>query len=219
MEMELVCLNLFSCYLFACFYSPPEGDEVGPGITDDTEDENSANQIAGKIPNFCVLLHGSLKVEGMVAVVQLGYGPGCLPEKSLTLLTDALVVNCLYVFCTELSTGRQSYVVLVVDMFLPVEIANNEPPHSGRAADYRQRIQPLGFALFNRPEWYGMLYSQADSKKKSNLMMSLFEPGPEPLPWLGKMAQLGPISGTGHAHLNNSHTFSVVRRILPNLSC
>ncbi|CAB1331772.1 unnamed protein product, partial [Coregonus sp. 'balchen'] len=27
-------------------------------------------------------------------------------------------------------------------------------------------------------EWYGMLYSQADSKKKSNLMMSLFEPGP-----------------------------------------
>lgn len=56
------------------------------------------------------------------------------------------------------------------------------------------------FALFNRPEWYGMLYSQADSKKKSNLMMSLFEPGPEPLPWLGKMAQLGPISGTGHTH-------------------
>lgn len=46
-----------------------------------------------------------------------------------------------------------------------------------------------------RPEWYGMLYSQADSKKKSNLMMSLFEPGPEPLPWLGKVSQLGPISG------------------------
>ncbi|XP_028921339.1 integrator complex subunit 14 isoform X2 [Ornithorhynchus anatinus] len=93
-----------------------EGDEVGTGLTDDVEDENSANQIAGKIPNFCVLLHGSLKVEGMVAIVQLG------------------------------------------------------------------------------PEWHGMLYSQADSKKKSNLMMSLFEPGPGPLPWLGKMAQLGPIS-------------------------
>ncbi|KAL7980194.1 hypothetical protein Chor_001462 [Crotalus horridus] len=45
-----------------------EGDEVGPGIAEDVEDENSANQIAGKIPNFCVLLHGSLKVEGMVAV-------------------------------------------------------------------------------------------------------------------------------------------------------
>ena len=47
---------------------------MGPGIADDVEDENSANQIAGKIPNFCVLLHGSLKVEGMVAIVQLGYG-------------------------------------------------------------------------------------------------------------------------------------------------
>uniref|UniRef100_A0A8C2WCJ9 Integrator complex subunit 14 n=1 Tax=Cyclopterus lumpus TaxID=8103 RepID=A0A8C2WCJ9_CYCLU len=93
-----------------------EVDEVGTGTTDELEEEPSASQMAGKSPNFCVLLHGSLKVEGMVALVQLG------------------------------------------------------------------------------PEWYGMLYSQADSKKKSNLMMSLFEPGPEPLPWLGKITHLGPIS-------------------------
>ncbi|KAK9516634.1 hypothetical protein VZT92_024554 [Zoarces viviparus] len=93
-----------------------EVDDVGTGTTDELEEEPSASQMAGKSPNFCVLLHGSLKVEGMVALVQLG------------------------------------------------------------------------------PEWYGMLYSQADSKKKSNLMMSLFEPGPEPLPWLGKITHLGPIS-------------------------
>uniref|UniRef100_A0A672J3K7 Integrator complex subunit 14 n=1 Tax=Salarias fasciatus TaxID=181472 RepID=A0A672J3K7_SALFA len=91
-------------------------DEVGAGATDELEEEPSASQMAGKSPNFCVLLHGSLKVEGMVALVQLG------------------------------------------------------------------------------PEWFGMLYAQADSKKKSNLMMSLFEPGPEPLPWLGKISHLGPIS-------------------------
>uniref|UniRef100_A0A8C1M6S9 Integrator complex subunit 14 n=1 Tax=Cyprinus carpio TaxID=7962 RepID=A0A8C1M6S9_CYPCA len=93
-----------------------EGDEIGTGATDDTEEETSTNQMAGKSPNFCVLLHGSLKVEGMVALVQLG------------------------------------------------------------------------------PDWFGMLYSQADSKKKSNLMMSLFEPGSEPLPWLGRISQLGPAS-------------------------
>lgn len=98
MEMELVCSNLSLCCLFVCFYSSPEGDEVGPGITDDTEDENSANQIAGKIPNFCVLLHGSLKVEGMVAVVQLGYGAGCLPEKSITLLIYVLFMYYTYLY-------------------------------------------------------------------------------------------------------------------------
>lgn len=80
-----------------------------------------------------------------------------------------------------------------------------------------QDFQPLGFALFHRPEWYGMLYSQADSKKKSNLMMSLFEPGPEPLPWLGKMAQLGPISGNNHNNFNNSYRFSVF--LCETLSC
>ncbi|KAF5895053.1 von Willebrand factor A domain-containing protein 9, partial [Clarias magur] len=93
-----------------------EADEVGAGAADEMEEDASTNQMAGKSPNFCVLLHGSLKVEGMVALVQLG------------------------------------------------------------------------------PDWFGMLYSQADSKKKSNLMMSIFEPGPEPLPWLGKISQLGPIS-------------------------
>ncbi|XP_077591459.1 integrator complex subunit 14-like isoform X2 [Stigmatopora nigra] len=91
-------------------------DDVGTGAADELEEEVSASQMAGKSPNFCVLLHGSLKVEGMVALVQLG------------------------------------------------------------------------------PEWFGMLYSQADSKKKSNLMMSLFEPSTEPLPWLGKITHLGPIS-------------------------
>ncbi|XP_057691751.1 integrator complex subunit 14 isoform X2 [Corythoichthys intestinalis] len=91
-------------------------EDVGTGAADELEEEVSASQMAGKSPNFCVLLHGSLKVEGMVALVQLG------------------------------------------------------------------------------PEWFGMLYSQADSKKKSNLMMSLFEPSTEPLPWLGKITHLGPIS-------------------------
>lgn len=64
LRVENFVANMLTCFT--------EGDEVGAGITDDNEDENSANQIAGKIPNFCVLLHGSLKVEGMVALVQLG---------------------------------------------------------------------------------------------------------------------------------------------------
>ena len=49
-----------------------EADEIGTSNTDEAEEEPSANQMAGKSPNFCVLLHGSLKVEGMVALVQLG---------------------------------------------------------------------------------------------------------------------------------------------------
>lgn len=60
--------NLFTLNLIS------ELDEVGTGTTDELEEEPSASQMAGKSPNFCVLLHGSLKVEGMVAVVQLGWG-------------------------------------------------------------------------------------------------------------------------------------------------
>ncbi|XP_077989090.1 integrator complex subunit 14-like [Glandiceps talaboti] len=73
---------------------------------DDTED--------GKAPSFCVLLHGSLKVENMCAIVHLG------------------------------------------------------------------------------SDWYGMLYSWADSKKKSNLMLGVFEPGNDSISWLGKFSMLAP---------------------------
>lgn len=124
-------------------------DEVGAAATDELEDEPSATQMAGKSPNFCVLLHGSLKVEGMVALVQLGW--------------DSFIF----------------YIHVQGDELTAKQMAK----------------WSLYFCVCLRPEWYGMLYSQADSKKKSNLMMSLFEPGSEPLPWLGKISYLGPVSG------------------------
>ena len=43
------------------------------------------------------------------------------------------------------------------------------------------------------PSWYGILFSCADTKKKSNLMLALFSPGPCPVPWLGDLSQLGPL--------------------------
>ena len=41
--------------------------------------------------------------------------------------------------------------------------------------------------------WFGIIFSHADSKKKSSLMLSLFEPGNEPVPWLGNLMRLGPL--------------------------
>ncbi|KAF6210731.1 hypothetical protein GE061_013841 [Apolygus lucorum] len=39
-------------------------------------------------------------------------------------------------------------------------------------------------------DWYGVLFSWADSKKKSNLMLSFLEPGRDSIPWLGDMNAL-----------------------------
>lgn len=70
-------------------------DEVGAGATDELEEEPSASQMAGKSPNFCVLLHGSLKVEGMVAVVQLGWDNRAV---YITLLID-LCLEVMQYYC------------------------------------------------------------------------------------------------------------------------
>lgn len=41
------------------------------------------------------------------------------------------------------------------------------------------------------PDWFGILYSWADSKKKSNLMLTVLEPGSNSVPWLGNFNYLG----------------------------
>jgi hypothetical protein len=71
-------------------------------------------QDESKQPSLCLLLHGSLKVEGMVAICRLG-----------------------------------------------------------------------------EPEWFGMLYTWSDNKKKSNLMLSSFKCGPKSIAWLDNLHLLG----------------------------
>lgn len=73
---------------------------------DDTTDE-------ARVPSFCVLLHGALRVENMAALVSIG------------------------------------------------------------------------------DNWYGFIYSWADSKKKSNLMLTILTPGSDVVPWLGDLNYLG----------------------------
>jgi len=43
-------------------------------------------------------------------------------------------------------------------------------------------------------EWWGVVYSWSDNKKKSSLMLSLFEPGLDAVPWLGPLNRLGSLS-------------------------
>ena len=42
-----------------------------------------------------------------------------------------------------------------------------------------------------RDDWFGILHSWADSKKKSNLVLSVFKPGVNSVPWLGNLNMLG----------------------------
>lgn len=38
--------------------------------------------------------------------------------------------------------------------------------------------------------WFGFIYSWADSKKKSNLMLTVLTPGSDAIPWLGDLSHL-----------------------------
>lgn len=96
----------------------PTSTRERPAKTDTDKEGDEEEDVTedGKTPSFAVLLHGSLKVESMVALTRIG------------------------------------------------------------------------------EDWFGMLYSWADSKKKSNLMLSVFEPGADNIPWLGNLNSMVPAS-------------------------
>lgn len=56
------------------------------------------------------------------------------------------------------------------------------------------KVENMGAICSVGEKWFGLLYSWADSKKKSNLMLSIFEPGTKCIPWLGDLSLLGSLS-------------------------
>ena len=42
--------------------------------------------------------------------------------------------------------------------------------------------------------WWGIIFPHSDNKKKSCIMLALFDPGPQPVPWLGDLRELGPLA-------------------------
>ncbi|XP_035733995.1 integrator complex subunit 14-like [Vespa mandarinia] len=103
---------------------PTEKNANMQGISLEEDSDTDENGDEGKIPSFCVLLHGALKVENMAALCLL----------------------------------------------------NNE--------------------------WFGFIYSWADTKKKSNLMLTVLEPGPDIVPWLGNFNNLGPADAAQGAQVS-----------------
>jgi len=58
------------------------------------------------------------------------------------------------------------------------------------------KVESLCALVELAPKWHGLLSSQADTKKKSSLVLSLFHPSEDDceavVPWLGKLEHLGP---------------------------
>lgn len=61
--------------------------------------------------------------------------------------------------------------------------------HGSLKVDHKVALVKVG------EDWYGILSSFTDHKKKSNLILSLFEVGIDCIPWLGNFSYLGPAEG------------------------
>lgn len=53
------------------------------------------------------------------------------------------------------------------------------------------KVENMAALCLLSKDWFGIIYSWADSKKKSNLMLTVLEPGSNVVPWLGDLNYLG----------------------------
>ncbi|XP_012262128.1 integrator complex subunit 14 [Athalia rosae] len=58
------------------------------------------------------------------------------------------------------------------------------------------KVENMAALCLLNNDWYGFIYSWADTKKKSNLMLTVLEPGSDVIPWLGNLNNLGPIDAS-----------------------
>lgn len=55
------------------------------------------------------------------------------------------------------------------------------------------KVENMAALVLLNDDWFGFIYSYADSKKKSNLMLTVLPPGHDGIPWLGDLRFMGTI--------------------------
>lgn len=53
------------------------------------------------------------------------------------------------------------------------------------------KLENMAALTLLNDNWYGLIYSSSDSKKKSNLMLTILPPGNDVIPWIGDLGNLG----------------------------
>nr|XP_023025795.1 integrator complex subunit 14 [Leptinotarsa decemlineata] len=78
-----------------------------------------------------------------------------------------------------------------------VDVIDDDPTDEGKTPSFcvllhgALRVENMAALVTIGENWFGFVYSWADSKKKSNLMMTVLTPGSDAVPWLGDLNNLG----------------------------
>lgn len=68
---------------------------------------------------------------------------------------------------------------------------------------YFVQVENMAALVHLSENWFGFIYSWADSKKKSNLMLTILKPGSDVVPWLGDLNHLGSPDGLPSDQVSN----------------
>lgn len=79
---------------------------------------------------------------------------------------------------------------------IEIDLTEDDPMDEGKIPNLcvllhgALKVENMSALVTVGENWYGFIYSWADSKKKSNLMLTILMPGSDSVPWLGDLNQL-----------------------------
>ncbi|KAJ8960176.1 hypothetical protein NQ318_003899 [Aromia moschata] len=78
-----------------------------------------------------------------------------------------------------------------------VDVTDDDTTEEGKTPSFcvllhgALKVENMAALVSLGDNWFGFVYSWADSKKKSNLMLTILTPGSDAVPWLGDLNNLG----------------------------
>ncbi|KAK0096633.1 hypothetical protein PV326_004902 [Microctonus aethiopoides] len=207
------------------------GNDSSLILPEGTLSKNSVNNCFQKLAetNY-VAFQGYLKCGNLGSRILLSPAPMIYSKKSDFETLYGLVISKTIEICGFISVadvGSPSSISRHLVLPLPTEKSssmqgisledesdNEDNGDEGKLASFcvllhgALKVENMAALCLLNTDWYGFIYSWADTKKKSNLMLTILEPGADVVPWLGNFNNLGAI-GVGNGKITETLSFPV----------
>ncbi|KAL7293911.1 hypothetical protein TKK_0012642 [Trichogramma kaykai] len=128
-----------------------------------------------------LMISKNIEICGFIPIADVG-NPGAISRHLILPMS------------TEKNSSMQGIAVLDEDDEIEEVIDEGKEPSFCVLLHGALKVENMAALCLLNTDWYGFIYSWADSKKKSNLMLTVLEHGCEVVPWLGNLRNLGSIS-------------------------
>ncbi|KAJ8983060.1 hypothetical protein NQ317_013266 [Molorchus minor] len=181
-------------------------------VSDNLQNESSITNLFLKLAeDMYTLFRGTLKCGNLESKIILSPAPvpytKIMDFECQTYHLSDLIEVCGFISVSDVGSPMAVSRHLILPASSPskqesggkteVDVTDDDTVEEGKTPSYcvllhgALKVENMAALVTLGENWFGFVYSWADSKKKSNLMLTILTPGSDAVPWLGDLNNLG----------------------------